>query len=96
MISAKVFLISQSGKRPVSGLNNNSATHIKQWTTISAKQKKSGKNTGKRIKPSNKGRFQQSKENICPRYVPLSLGAGLHVGHPEGYTATDIYSRYKG
>lgn len=22
-------------------------------------------------------------------------GAGLHVGHPEGYTATDIIARYK-
>jgi hypothetical protein len=22
-------------------------------------------------------------------------GAGLHVGHPEGYTATDIMARYK-
>ena len=26
---------------------------------------------------------------------PYPSGAGLHVGHPEGYTATDIYSRYK-
>ncbi len=32
------------------------------------------------------------------RYVldmfPYPSAAGLHVGHPEGYTATDIYSRY--
>jgi leucyl-tRNA synthetase len=32
------------------------------------------------------------------RYIldmfPYPSGAGLHVGHPEGYTATDIYSRY--
>jgi len=26
---------------------------------------------------------------------PFPSGAGLHVGHPEGYTATDIVSRYK-
>ena len=26
---------------------------------------------------------------------PYPSGAGLHVGHPLGYTATDIYSRYK-
>jgi leucyl-tRNA synthetase len=26
---------------------------------------------------------------------PYPSGAGLHVGHPEGYTATDIFSRYK-
>jgi leucyl-tRNA synthetase len=33
-----------------------------------------------------------------PVYVldmfPYPSGAGLHVGHPEGYTATDIYCRY--
>ena len=26
---------------------------------------------------------------------PYPSGSGLHVGHPEGYTATDIVSRYK-
>ncbi len=26
---------------------------------------------------------------------PYPSGDGLHVGHPEGYTATDIYSRFK-
>ncbi|MGB6122936.1 MAG: class I tRNA ligase family protein, partial [Bacteroidota bacterium] len=26
---------------------------------------------------------------------PYPSGAGLHVGHPEGYTGTDIYCRYK-
>ena len=26
---------------------------------------------------------------------PYPSGDGLHVGHPEGYTATDIVSRYK-
>src|SRR5690348_10891544 len=26
---------------------------------------------------------------------PYPSGAGLHVGHPEGYTATDIIARYK-
>lgn len=26
---------------------------------------------------------------------PFPSGAGLHVGHPEGYTATDIVSRFK-
>ena len=25
---------------------------------------------------------------------PYPSGAGLHVGHPEGYTATDILCRY--
>src|SRR5450631_665458 len=26
---------------------------------------------------------------------PYPSGSGLHVGHPEGYTATDILVRYK-
>ncbi|MEG0364750.1 MAG: leucine--tRNA ligase [Erysipelotrichales bacterium] len=26
---------------------------------------------------------------------PYPSGVGLHVGHPEGYTATDVYSRFK-
>jgi leucyl-tRNA synthetase len=26
---------------------------------------------------------------------PYPSGSGLHVGHPEGYTATDIFARYK-
>src|ERR1700745_1483429 len=26
---------------------------------------------------------------------PYPSGQGLHVGHPEGYTATDIVARYK-
>src|SRR3954452_24207800 len=26
---------------------------------------------------------------------PYPSGEGLHVGHPEGYTATDIVSRYR-
>ncbi|MCF7906453.1 leucine--tRNA ligase [Patescibacteria group bacterium] len=26
---------------------------------------------------------------------PYPSGSGLHIGHPKGYTATDIYSRYK-
>ncbi|MDB4515849.1 leucine--tRNA ligase, partial [Akkermansiaceae bacterium] len=35
-----------------------------------------------------------------PKYYILDMfpypsGAGLHVGHPEGYTATDIVGRYK-
>lgn len=37
---------------------------------------------------------QMQKLYILDMY-PYPSGSGLHVGHPEGYTATDIYSRYK-
>lgn len=35
-----------------------------------------------------------NKSYILDMY-PYPSGAGLHVGHPEGYTATDIVARYK-
>ncbi len=46
--------------------------------------------------------FKVSEDPSVPkekrRYVldmfPYPSGSGLHVGHPEGYTATDIYCRY--
>jgi leucyl-tRNA synthetase len=31
----------------------------------------------------------------CLDMFPYPSGAGLHIGHPEGYTATDIICRYK-
>ena len=40
----------------------------------------------------------ERREGREKRYVldmfPYPSGAGLHVGHPEGYTATDIMARY--
>ncbi len=44
--------------------------------------------------------FQVQYDPNKPKYYALDMfpypsGAGLHVGHPEGYTATDIISRYK-
>lgn len=35
------------------------------------------------------------KKFYCLDMFPYPSGAGLHIGHPLGYTATDIYSRYK-
>ena len=44
--------------------------------------------------------FKTPLNNEKPKFYALDMfpypsGAGLHVGHPEGYTATDIISRYK-
>ena len=44
--------------------------------------------------------FKTPDDFLKPKYYILDMfpypsGAGLHVGHPEGYTATDIISRYK-
>src|SRR5690349_6554741 len=37
----------------------------------------------------------QRPKFYCLDMFPYPSGAGLHVGHPEGYTATDILCRYK-
>ena len=44
--------------------------------------------------------FKTPRRSEKPKYYVLDMfpypsGDGLHVGHPEGYTATDIISRYK-
>jgi leucyl-tRNA synthetase len=40
--------------------------------------------------------LQQGKEKLFVLDMfPYPSGAGLHVGHPEGYTATDILCRYR-
>jgi leucyl-tRNA synthetase len=44
--------------------------------------------------------FKVLNDDTKPKFYALDMfpypsGAGLHVGHPEGYTATDIISRYK-
>jgi len=38
--------------------------------------------------------FPKEKRMYVLDMFPYPSGAGLHVGHPEGYTATDIYCRY--
>ncbi|MBL0336254.1 MAG: leucine--tRNA ligase [Chitinophagaceae bacterium] len=46
------------------------------------------------------GVYHVSNESDKPKYYVLDMfpypsGAGLHVGHPLGYIASDIYSRFK-
>ncbi len=44
--------------------------------------------------------FRATDDTSKPKYYALDMfpypsGAGLHIGHPEGYTGTDIIARYK-
>ena len=39
--------------------------------------------------------FSPKPKYYCLDMFPYPSGAGLHVGHPEGYTATDILCRYR-
>ncbi len=44
--------------------------------------------------------YHVSEDSTRPKYYVLNMfpypsGAGLHVGHPLGYIASDIYARYK-
>ncbi len=39
--------------------------------------------------------FPKDKRFYCLDMFPYPSGSGLHVGHPEGYTASDILCRYK-
>ena len=44
--------------------------------------------------------FKTENDFSKPKWYSLDMfpypsGAGLHVGHPEGFTANDILSRYK-
>ena len=49
---------------------------------------------------AEKGTFKTAADPSKPKFYVLDMfpypsGAGLHVGHPLGYIASDIFSRYK-
>ncbi len=51
--------------------------------------------TNKAPNPGDPGFDATKPKYYCLDMFPYPSGAGLHVGHPEGYTATDIICRYK-
>jgi len=59
----------------------------KKWQDIWEKEKT--------FKCSEDPSFSKDKRFYCLDMFPYPSGAGLHVGHPEGYTASDILSRFK-
>jgi leucyl-tRNA synthetase len=47
------------------------------------------------VNPGEKNFDSKKSKFYVLDMFPYPSGAGLHVGHPEGYTATDIIARYK-
>ncbi|MBO5768868.1 MAG: class I tRNA ligase family protein, partial [Bacteroidales bacterium] len=49
---------------------------------------------------TKRGTYHVKEDSSKPKYYVLDMfpypsGAGLHVGHPLGYIASDIFSRFK-
>lgn len=91
MIFDKVFLISLPGSRTFlfnqehNKMDYNFPEIEKRWQKYWEENK-----TFKTLE-----NFDNPKKYYILDMFPYPSGAGLHVGHPEGYTATDIVSRYK-
>ena len=52
-------------------------------------------NTFKSLNPQDENFDPSAPKYYALDMFPYPSGQGLHVGHPEGYTATDIICRYK-
>ncbi|MBT3604319.1 MAG: class I tRNA ligase family protein, partial [Candidatus Latescibacteria bacterium] len=53
------------------------------------------KKTFRSLGPGDKGFDAKKPKCYILDMFPYPSGAGLHIGHPKGYIATDIYSRFK-
>jgi len=62
----------------------------KQWRTRWIEEK-----TFRTAAPGEEGYDEQRPKCYILDMFPYPSGDGLHVGHPKGYIASDIYSRYK-
>ncbi len=87
LIFNKVFLISQ----PISA---NFRGNMKEYN-FSEIEKKWQEYWEKNKTFKTHDDFSNPNKYYVLDMYPYPSGAGLHVGHPEGYTATDIVARYK-
>ena len=70
------------------------AEHVYDFTSIEAKWQRFWEEN-KTFRAVEDESIPKEKRFYCLDMFPYPSGAGLHVGHPEGYTATDIVCRYK-
>ncbi len=69
----------------------NTETNARTFQEIDARQQRRWKET----RAFRTERLPGKPKFYCLDMFPYPSGDGLHVGHPEGYTATDILCRYK-
>ncbi len=69
----------------------------KKWQKYWLENKTFKTDAGAEARQPENGEARQPEKPkfYCLDMFPYPSGAGLHVGHPEGYTATDILCRYK-